>query len=418
MECLVNVSKNFDTSCLLESHQFEDRYGKYHFIAAFGVNEEIIYSSNSFKLLKKEIQENSNWWFGHLAYDLKNEILGLRPEPCLKNHIPNLSFFSPKLLVLQKRTMDMFEIHVQESCQEALMTQIELIARIEEPIFEPSVFPLLQAEMSKEKYLKSFHRLKDEIQYGNVYEVNFCKEFKTKTVAFDPYTSYSIIRKKAASPFAAFYKFNETYLLGASPERYLCKRNQKIISQPIKGTIKRGGNSNEDEYLKENLRSDIKEQTENVMIVDLVRNDLSQTASKASVKVEELFGIYTFPHVHQMVSTVSSQLKASSDGIDAIEKSFPMGSMTGAPKIAAMKLIDELEEGNRGLYSGSLGYFDPDGDFDFNVCIRSLIYHSKQETLSLHVGGAITKRAMPEQEYQECLLKAQAFLDLGNSDSD
>jgi para-aminobenzoate synthetase component 1 len=213
-------------------------------------------------------------------------------------------------------------------------------------------------------------------------------------------------------PFSAFYKNESNFLMGASPERYIRKVGEYIYSQPIKGTIKRGQNKVEDEQLKQELRQDLKEQTENVMIVDLVRNDLSRTAAKGSVKVEELFGVYTFPQVHQLISTIKSTLSDKFSMFDVIDTTFPMGSMTGAPKISAMQLTENLEKSRRELYSGSVGYISPKGDFDFNVVIRSLLYNAESGYLSLTVGGAITKMAEAEKEYNECMLKAKAIFDL------
>jgi para-aminobenzoate synthetase component 1 len=150
------------------------------------------------------------------------------------------------------------------------------------------------------------------------------------------------------------------------------------------------------------------------MIVDLVRNDLSRTATKGSVEVEELCGIYTFKQVHQMISTVVSQVENTTSAVEIIKTTFPMGSMTGAPKISAMKIIEELEETKRGLYSGAIGYFSPEGDFDFNVVIRSILYNSKNQYLSFSVGSAITSEATAEGEYEECLLKAKAMFEVLN----
>lgn len=206
-----------------------------------------------------------------------------------------------------------------------------------------------------------------------------------------------------------FLKLNDKYLMSASPERYIKKEGTKIISQPIKGTAKREDDFILDSILKNNLVTDQKERSENVMIVDLVRNDLSQTATKGSVKVEELCKIYTFDQVHQMISTVTSQVAENTHPIDIIKSTFPMGSMTGAPKISAMKIIETLEETKRGLYSGAVGYISPSGDFDFNVVIRSILYNASNKYVSYSVGGAITAKSDPLNEYEECLLKAKAM---------
>jgi para-aminobenzoate synthetase component 1 len=202
----------------------------------------------------------------------------------------------------------------------------------------------------------------------------------------------------------------EQFLLSASPERFIKKVGKKIISQPIKGTARRGANEEEDKQIKHHLFNDPKERAENIMIVDLVRNDLSRTADKGSVIVEELCGIYTFPQVHQMISTVVSELREDVHFIEAIRQCFPMGSMTGAPKVRAMKLIEKYESTKRGLFSGAVGYITPEGDFDFNVVIRSILYNARNHYLSFMVGGAITMQAEAEKEYEECMLKAKAIM--------
>ncbi|MEO5675183.1 MAG: anthranilate synthase component I family protein, partial [Chitinophagales bacterium] len=212
------------------------------------------------------------------------------------------------------------------------------------------------------------------------------------------------------APLACFLKHGEKFLLSASPERFLKKESRKIISQPMKGTISRSNHAESDEHAKELLGTDEKEKAENVMIVDLVRNDLARSAVAGSVSVEELFGIYSFPRVHQMISTVSATLRNDVHFTEAIRNAFPMGSMTGAPKVMAMQLIDKYEKVKRGLFSGSAGYITPGGDFDFNVVIRSLLYNRESRYLSFQTGSAITHDCNPEKEYEECLLKAQAIM--------
>ena len=212
------------------------------------------------------------------------------------------------------------------------------------------------------------------------------------------------------TPFSCYYKQQDKYLISASPERFLKKVKDKIISQPIKGTIKRGLDKNEDSLLRDKLYNDPKERAENVMIVDLVRNDLSRTAKKGSVKVDELFGIYEFSQVFQMISTITSKVEDDTNIIDIIKNAFPMGSMTGAPKVRAMELIEEFEKSKRGLYSGSVGFITPNNDFDFNVIIRSILYNQSRNYVSFTVGGAITSLADPEKEHEECMLKAEAMI--------
>jgi para-aminobenzoate synthetase component 1 len=259
--------------------------------------------------------------------------------------------------------------------------------------------------------------VKQRLQRGDIYEMNLCQEFYGEGIEMDPIDVFRRVNAFAETPFSAFYRNEDHYLICASPERYLSVQQSEVISQPIKGTAKRHANEISDIAEKEKLQNDPKERSENVMIVDLVRNDLSRNARRASVRVPELFGVYTFKSVHQLISTVRAELPEGKTVFDVIRASFPMGSMTGAPKISAMKVIDEVEDFQRGLYSGSVGYIDPDGNADFNVVIRSLLYNRSTGYLSLPVGGAITIQANAEQEYEECLLKASAIRRLLSGDS-
>ena len=240
--------------------------------------------------------------------------------------------------------------------------------------------------------------------------MNFCQEFFAENTALDPVAFFLKLNEAAQAPFSAFYKLNDQYLACASPERFLKKTNNQLISQPIKGTSRRGKTPEEDEQLKTELRNDAKNQSENVMIVDLVRNDLGKSCVAGTVQVTELFGTYSFPTVHQMISTVEGTLQNDLDFVDALENAFPMGSMTGAPKVRAMQLIEQYEKTKRGLYSGAVGYITPEGDFDFNVVIRSVLYNQKNQYLSFQVGGAIVADSVPEREYEECLVKATGVM--------
>ncbi|MDZ7848622.1 MAG: anthranilate synthase component I family protein [Owenweeksia sp.] len=265
----------------------------------------------------------------------------------------------------------------------------------------------LKPKTSRTEYLEKVGTLKDELQYGNIYEINYCLEFAGIYPHFEPLHAFQKLNESARAPFSAFYHCRDQYLICASPERYLQKTGRRLISQPIKGTAPRSADPYEDQELKDQLRSSEKEQSENVMITDLVRNDLSRTASLGSVVVDELFGIYSFASVHQMISTVHSDLHENYDAEDALRTSFPMGSMTGAPKLSAMQLIDQHENFARSLYAGTVGYFSPSGDFDFNVVIRSLFFHAGTGYLSARVGSAITIHCEADKEYDECLLKAK-----------
>jgi para-aminobenzoate synthetase component 1 len=242
--------------------------------------------------------------------------------------------------------------------------------------------------------------------------MNYCLEYIAKSRDFDPIHCYHRLNNISPMPFSVLMKMDQLFLASASPERFLKKVDQKIISQPIKGTIKRSFDGAEDERLKLELLNSEKERSENLMIVDLVRNDLARTALTGTVKVEELFGIYTFKRLHQMISTVVSAVDESTSLTEIIRCAFPMGSMTGAPKLRVMEEIDLLEDTRRGLFSGAVGFFTPEGDFDFNVVIRSIAYDRNLGNISFHVGSAITYDSIPEQEYNECLLKAEAIFEV------
>jgi para-aminobenzoate synthetase component 1 len=272
--------------------------------------------------------------------------------------------------------------------------------------------PEIVQRISKEIYLSKVNKMLEHINRGDIYEANFCMEFYAENATIEPIEIYQKLNAISKPPFAIFFKNNQQYLLCASPERYLRKEANKVISQPIKGTAKRFLDITLDNNSKKELQQNQKERSENIMIVDLVRNDLSHTAIKGTVEVEELCGIYTFEQVHQLISTVVSAVENTTSPVEILRTTFPMGSMTGAPKISAMKIIEELEESKRGLYSGAVGYFTPENDFDFNVVIRSVLYNAKENYVSFSVGSAITSQSNPEQEYEECLWKAKALFEV------
>jgi para-aminobenzoate synthetase component 1 len=267
----------------------------------------------------------------------------------------------------------------------------------------------IHLRIHKDDYFDKVNTMLNHIQRGDIYEANFCQEFYADNTAINPLDTYNKLNTISKPPFATFLKLNDKYLLSASPERYIKKEGNTITSQPIKGTAKRSSNIEEDRLLVQQLENDAKERSENVMIVDLVRNDLSKTAIKGSVVVKELCKVYTFDQVHQMISTIESKVESDVSPVDIIRTTFPMGSMTGAPKISALKIIEDLEETKRGLYSGAVGYFSPEGDFDFNVVIRSILYNASKQYVSYSVGGAITAKSDPLKEYEECLIKAKAM---------
>lgn len=374
--------------------------GKYELILAAGAQHIVIPDQNSFDTLRafRETHPNS-WMFGWFSYDLKNEIERLQSQHPDAIQFAPLCFFIPEKLVVIDRNLNIVE--GEHWLNEILATHIPA----------PHHTPIsIQGKTSKEHYIKCVDAIRNHIIEGDVYELNYCVEFFGQATDLYPPAVYESLRQRSPVPFATFLKHEQRYLMGASPERFVCAAGTKIYSQPIKGTARRGRTEAEDEALKNELLHSEKERAENLMIVDLVRNDLARTAQTGSIHVDELFGIYSFAQVHQMISTVSATLQEGRTVVDAIEYAFPMGSMTGAPKVMAMQLIEQYEETKRGLYSGAIGYIDPQGNADFNVVIRSIQYNAHSGYVNFEVGSAITFDSDPESEYQECMLKAKAMM--------
>lgn len=359
---------------------------------------------NMFDQLRQKLTARQPLWCGYLGYDVKNQVEQLSSQHPDQVGFPDIFFFEPQLYLYFTETA--VSITSQEDTIEktvAAISQTPLPDRYSPPALR------LQQRVSKENYIGQVERVREHIRKGEVYELNYCMEFFAEGVKLPPLPLYLQLNSLSPTPFAGFLKHNDLYLLCASPERFLKKEGQKLISQPIKGTIRRGDTPQEDQQLQHQLRHDEKEIAENMMIVDLVRNDLRRSCATGTIEVEEMFGIYGFRHVSQMISTITGRLRPESTLADALKGAFPMGSMTGAPKIRAMELIEELEITKRGLYSGAFGYIKPSQDFDFNVVIRSIQYNASTGYLSFMVGSAITYDSVAEQEYAECLLKAQGI---------
>lgn len=409
---LLTWAQQFREVVFLDSNDYPQKYSNYDCILAVDAFTSINTDyHNGFEDLKQYQQTSKDWIFGYLSYDLKNDTEELNSSNFDGLQFPDLFFFQPKKLFLLKNNK--LEIQYLNMCDDEVEEDFELILETKIPTIRNSNPIEIQQRISKDFYLEKVNKMLEYINKGDIYEANFCMEFYAET-DINPLDKYFLLNSISKPPFATYLKNNNHYLLSATPERYLKKEGNKIISQPIKGTSKRYLDNNEDEISKNNLASDPKERSENIMITDLVRNDLSRTAKKGSVEVEELCGIYSFLQVHQMISTITSIVDDQYSALDVIKNSFPMGSMTGAPKISAMNIIEELEETKRGLYSGSVGYFTPNSDFDFNVVIRSILYNSTNNYVSFSVGSAITALSIPESEYEECLLKANAMIKVLN----
>lgn len=403
-------SQQFREVVFLDSNDYPSKYSSFDCVLAVDAFTSLQTDyHNAFDDLKQYQQQSKDWLFGYLSYDLKNDTEKLHSNNFDGLHFPDLFFFQPKKLFFLKGNQ--IEIHYLYLCDDELESDFHDIINCK--LQTKNHKPLdIKQRISQGSYLSKVRSMLEHIHRGDIYEANFCMEFYAKNATIDPSNIYQKLNSISKPPFATFFKNNQYYLLCASPERYLRKEENKVISQPIKGTAKRFSDSVLDENSKKELSENPKERSENIMIVDLVRNDLSHTATKGSVEVEELCGVYTFKQVHQMISTVVSKVESTIPPIEILQTTFPMGSMTGAPKISAMKIIEELEETKRGLYSGAVGYFTPTHDFDFNVVIRSILYNAQNKYLSFSVGSAITAQSIAEQEYEECLLKAKAMFEV------
>ncbi len=413
---LLEWANQFKEVVFLDTNKYRQKYSTYDTVLAVDAFTSIKTDYfNAFEDLQQYQSHTKDWLFGYLSYDLKNDTEALTSKNFDGLAFPDLYFFQPKKLFFLKENQ--LEVQYLRLCDDEIADDFSAILNANAASdFAHESSGLreikIQQRISNEAYLEKVSKILEHIHHGDIYEANFCMEFYSEEAQINPLEIYQKLNKISEPPFAVYFKNSHHYLLSASPERYLKKEGSKVISQPIKGTSRRNSDTILDELLKIDLENNPKERAENIMIVDLVRNDLSRTATKGSVEVEELCKIYTFKQVHQMISTVVSQVEITTSPVEILKTTFPMGSMTGAPKISAMQIIEKLEETKRGLYSGAVGYFTPEGDFDFNVVIRSILYNAENQYLSFSVGSAITFEATPEGEYEECLLKAKAMFEV------
>ncbi|MCH5596602.1 anthranilate synthase component I family protein [Niabella ginsengisoli] len=400
---VLNWLKQFSTFCFLDSSQYQNGYD---LIVGAGVSESFNSSTpdalDNFQLF---INKKARWLFGHLGYELATSEKISHSYKNDQLFFPDLFFFEPEILLTLKHG----EVIIEATDTEEIFNNIQQTVPPESKYEQQ--FQQIESKISRNEYLSILNQLKQHLQRGDCYEINFCQEFFVKNVLADPFSLFNKLCEKSPNPFSGLYRIDDKWLLCASPERFIKKEKDQIISQPIKGTLQRHQNNDPEKERVALLQSE-KDRAENVMVVDLVRNDLSRICEEGSVKVDELFGIYSFPQVHQMISTVSGRLKREVKFKDIINATFPMGSMTGAPKVKVMQLIDQYEKSKRGIFSGALGYINADGDFDFNVVIRSMMYNQSTQYLSFQAGGGITIYSDAEKEWEESLLKAKAIKEI------
>ncbi len=414
-EKVLNWTKRFNTFCFLDNHQYQTEPHSMECLLAAGVKREVkAGAGNAIESLQRFMNRpehqsdglhlTGGWLFGHLSYDLKNEIEELSSSNPDGIGFADLCFFEPEIVIRLSENEMVIEAADASAVFNAIQaTTVSAAGAAHSPVS-------IKSRIQQGEYISIIRKLKQHILRGDCYEINFCQEFYAENVSIDPLQVYKKLSTVSPNPFSALYRNGDHWLICASPERFLKKKGNQVLSQPIKGTSKRElSNKLKDTQNREALFSSAKDRSENVMVVDLVRNDLAKICVEGTVKVDELYGIYSFPQVHQMISTVSGELKKEISFAEIIKATFPMGSMTGAPKKRVMQLIEQYEQTRRGIFSGTVGYIDPAGDFDFNVVIRSIMYNAASGYLSYQAGSGITFYSDPEMEWEECLMKAEAI---------
>ncbi|WMN11255.1 aminodeoxychorismate synthase component I [Marivirga salinae] len=406
-DSLLKWSTQFQHLAVFNPQQVEQYpFGTFSKCIAVG-NKKLNLNAPYFQSLKNYIKENpTKKLFGYLGYDLKNELEKLTSDNLSTINWVPMKFFVPECII----SFESNHIIIQSGDLERFKNEIK--NALSKDIVESNTKAIvsnLKTWTSKAEYIETVENLRTHIEEGDIYEINYCLNFSANVKSLNPIQVFQELCKISPAPFASYLKMDKQHIISASPERFIKLKENKIISQPIKGTASRGKTDLEDQENKKQLSESEKERAENMMIVDLVRNDLAKSAKSGSVKVEEIFGIYSFQQVHQMISTISANKKSDIHSVDVIKNAFPMGSMTGAPKIRAMKLIEEYENTKRNVFSGSIGYFNGENVFDFNVLIRSIYFDEETQSINYQVGSAITYDSDAEAEYEECLLKAKAI---------
>lgn len=387
-------AENASHFCYLNGNNCDYAYGPFPTLLATGHKREITIRGNTAIEDLGNVFRQQDCYFGFLAYEMSSE-----------TDSSEMGFFFSPETIIRFVNEETIEIETTQS-PEAILNSILNVAPKKTTTKSDITF---QSRMNKYEYVRTVEKLQQHLKRGDIYQINFCVDFKAKDAHIDPVLFYQQLNKQSPMPFSGLLKRGDRYIICASPERYLKKIGCKIVSQPMKGTAPRDFDPIVDLQNIHELGNSLKERAENTMIVDLVRNDLSRFCESGTVQVEKLCEIYSFYPVHQMVSTVVGNPESSVLPENMIRDTFPMGSMTGAPKIRAMELIKEYEVAPRGAFSGALGYIEPNGDFDFNVLIRSIFYDAKEQTLSYSVGSGITNLSDPSQEYEECMLKASSI---------
>lgn len=400
---MLNWASRFNIFCFMDHNHYAVDPHRYECALAAGVESAAPVRPDGDLSTLDSFLQKGRWAFGHIAFEEGYRFFEMSPDRQDPVGFPLYYFFRPQYTLYIEGDQLFIDGPDADRVFQEVMAEKDAAPM-------PPLALSIQQRLSREEYIRKIKALQRHILRGDCYEINFCQEFYAEGVTIDPVAVYRKLNALSPNPFSVLYKLEDKYLLCASPERFLYREGRRIVSQPIKGTVRRAkGDEVEDEWLKTSLRQNAKERAENVMVVDLVRNDLSRVCREGSVKVDELFGVYTYPQVHQMISTVSGELEEGQTFSHIMAATFPMGSMTGAPKKRVMELIRDNEQGSRGIFSGTVGYINPAGDFDFNVVIRSIMYNASTRYLSYQVGSGITFYCDAEKEWEECLLKGEAI---------
>jgi para-aminobenzoate synthetase component I len=400
---MLNWANQFNIFCFLDNNKYNFEAPAFECMLAVGCKSSYTFTGNmDAENLQAFYDKNPTWLFGHFNYNAFGNAYEEQKE---NNSFKKGFFFEPEIII--KISNENIEIIKSNIDKETIFAAIEK-SGLEVLISKQKIIAL--PLFAKEKYIAKIKKVQEHIARGDCYEINFCQKYEATNATIAPIETYQKLAALSPAPFGALYKVENNYCICSSPERFLEKQGTTIISQPIKGTSRRVADKAIDAANKLHLTQSEKEKSENVMIVDLVRNDLSMVCKKGSVHVKELFGVYSFPQVHQMISTIQGQVDKDEAALKLIKACFPMGSMTGAPKQKVIQLIEKYEEIDRGLFSGSIGYFTPENNFDFNVVIRSIFYNDVTNTLHFFAGSGITFYSNAEKEYDECLAKTEAML--------
>ncbi|MEN9497881.1 MAG: hypothetical protein RL750_780 [Bacteroidota bacterium] len=391
-----------DLCCILDGRSATDPDYSFPKLLAVGCTRQFeLLPGHSLAALDDFLLPTDMGYVVQVGYGLKDHLEQISNRHTDPIGFPALFVYEPLVLI---RFLENDRIRIQAADPQSVWDQL---CRMQVPANDDIIPPVeFISRNTEEQYLELVGKVQAHIARGDCYELNYCQEYYAEGVEIDPLVIYQQLRSVVQAPFSCLYRNGNRWLMGASPERFLKRQGNRIESRPMKGTAPRDLDPIKDELLSEELLSSAKERSENIMVVDLVRNDLSRIAERGSVQVEALCALHSFPQVHQLVSTVTARVSSTVGLRRVLEACFPMGSMTGAPKIRVMELTDVYETSARGLYSGSIGFLEPNGDFDLNVVIRSLQYHAEKGYLSYHVGSGITAYSDPKKEWQECAWKS------------